>query len=443
MVRTVYDILDMVFRTYHDTSRRGLKKLGVTVLLPSAAQTASLNYTGRNLLQIFKRRVSGSGRICRWTKAFASLGRWQQADTGAKLEVEIERINRLYKNFHKSWKTTLDLYFTRIIKTTCHSFGERLQFKHAQDIRLAVQVFDAAKQFTDGLCRSARSSSHTTPSATADIKVITKMTMQHGIHIETAGRNLKWSDPRAVARERINDDKWLVNYLNRGAEPDDEEPHTTGDEDDLDAALFRRRAALAPPIPYDVADVEIPDQWRETWDGHQDNEWGIVEDEAMQGVVHGRDIQKLVVTVHGHVIPFVMALMADRRVGSCRQVLKHDKSGHHLRPGAENKRYTVVCAVTADGRKYPLNVNFRGKRKLGPRVIPPGCAFPVWVQPSAWNDEEGCLKWCQATFLARQDDSWRLLVWDSAKFDLCAKIKAFLARWNVDTSVIPGGLKTK
>ncbi|KAI8490585.1 hypothetical protein Bbelb_318530 [Branchiostoma belcheri] len=43
--------------------------------------------------------------------------------------------------------------------------------------------------------------------------------------------------------------------------------------------LERRRAALAPPIPYDVADVVIPDQWRETWDGreyvsHQDNEWG-------------------------------------------------------------------------------------------------------------------------------------------------------------------------
>ncbi|KAI8494008.1 hypothetical protein Bbelb_283550 [Branchiostoma belcheri] len=45
--------------------------------------------------------------------------------------------------------------------------------------------------------------------------------------------------------------------------------------------LERRRAALAPPIPYDVADVEIPDQWRETWVGrqylsHQDNVGGIV-----------------------------------------------------------------------------------------------------------------------------------------------------------------------
>ncbi|KAI8516611.1 hypothetical protein Bbelb_051920 [Branchiostoma belcheri] len=54
--------------------------------------------------------------------------------------------------------------------------------------------------------------------------------------------------------------------------------------------------------------------------------------------------------------------------------------------GAEKKLCTVVCAVTADGRKYPLNVILRGKRKLGPRVIPPACELPVWVQPSAWNE---------------------------------------------------------
>ncbi|XP_019644214.1 PREDICTED: uncharacterized protein LOC109485209, partial [Branchiostoma belcheri] len=139
-------------------------------------------------------------------------------------------------------------HYNRIIKTTCHSSGGRLQFKHAQDISLAVQVFDAAKQFTDGLCRSGRSSSHTTTSATEDIKAITKMIIQHGVHTETAGRNLKWSDPRAVARERINDDKWLVNYLNRGAEPEDDEPHTPGDQDDPDAEEDIQAAAWEPGL---------------------------------------------------------------------------------------------------------------------------------------------------------------------------------------------------
>ncbi|KAI8516543.1 hypothetical protein Bbelb_051240 [Branchiostoma belcheri] len=54
--------------------------------------------------------------------------------------------------------------------------------------------------------------------------------------------------------------------------------------------------------------------------------------------------------------------------------------------GAEKKLCTVMCAVTADGRKYPLNVIFRGKRKLGPRVIPPACKLPVWGRKHPLED---------------------------------------------------------
>ncbi|CAH1239260.1 POGK [Branchiostoma lanceolatum] len=100
--------------------------------------------------------------------------------------------------------------------------------------------------------------------------------------------------------------------------------------------------------------------------------------------------------------------------------------------GAGKKRCSVVAAVTADGGKLPLNVIFRGKRKLGPSVMTPGCKFPVWVQPSAWNDEAGCIKWGRDTFPVRDDNSRRLLVWDSANFHLCDDIKQFLAERNVD-----------
>ncbi|XP_035665572.1 uncharacterized protein LOC118408824 [Branchiostoma floridae] len=121
-------------------------------------------------------------------------------------------------------------HYNRVIKTTCHSSGGRLQFKHAQDISLAVQLFDAAKQFTDSLCTSKRSTSHTTPSATNDIRAITNVILQHKIYTETPGRTLEWSDPRAVARERINDDGWLINYLSRGA------TEAEADQNNTDAA---------------------------------------------------------------------------------------------------------------------------------------------------------------------------------------------------------------
>ncbi|XP_078679604.1 uncharacterized protein LOC144915245 [Branchiostoma floridae x Branchiostoma belcheri] len=126
--------------------------------------------------------------------------------------------------------------------------------------------------------------------------------------------------------------------------------------------LERRRAALAPPIPYDVADVVIPDQWRETWDGreyvsHQDNEWGIIVFATnrnyrkmrhcsvlyMDGTFRScpRPYQQFLTIhglCHGRVIPLVMALMADKRVGTYRQVLNHVKrkvrehTGRRLRP---------------------------------------------------------------------------------------------------------------
>eukprot|EP00058_Branchiostoma_floridae_P002223 XP_002587711.1 hypothetical protein BRAFLDRAFT_94614 [Branchiostoma floridae] len=91
--------------------------------------------------------------------------------------------------------------------------------------------------------------------------------------------------------------------------------------------------------------------------------------------------------------------------------------------GAGKKRCTVVCTVTADGGKYPLSVIFRGKRKQGAGVLPPGCKFPVWVMPSAWNDEDGCMKLARDTSTSSPSakTARRLLVWDSASSTYAVK----------------------
>ncbi|KAI8490602.1 hypothetical protein Bbelb_318700 [Branchiostoma belcheri] len=155
------------------------------------------------------------------------------------------------------------------------------------------------------------------------------------------------------------------------ADPSQPARRVVHDEDDIGnvpnfqtvrTQLERRRAALAPPIPYDVADVVIPDQWRETWDGreyvsHQDNEWGIVVFATnrnyrkmrhcsvlyMDGTFRScpRPYQQFLTIhglCHGRVIPLVMTIMADKRVGTYRQVLNHvkrkvrEQTGRRLRP---------------------------------------------------------------------------------------------------------------
>ncbi|KAI8495100.1 hypothetical protein Bbelb_270860 [Branchiostoma belcheri] len=143
---------------------------------------------------------------------------------------------------------------------------------------------------------------------------------------------------------------------------EEEEPDAAPSFNTVRTQLQRRRDAFVPAIPSEVEDVVIEDHWRETWDGHQylshqDNDWGILI------FCTNRNFRKLeqcdvlyvdgtfkscprpysqFVTIHGlyqgRVLPFVMALMADKTVGAYRQVLRHvrgkvrDLTGHRLRP---------------------------------------------------------------------------------------------------------------
>eukprot|EP00058_Branchiostoma_floridae_P002279 XP_002587767.1 hypothetical protein BRAFLDRAFT_94670 [Branchiostoma floridae] len=76
---------------------------------------------------------------------------------------------------------------------------------------------------------------------------------------------------------------------------------------DVRTQLERYRAALVPPIPYEVEDVVIP--------------------EELTGTESGR-----------RVIPFVMGLMTERTIWAYRQIFQHVKARvrqvtrHHLRP---------------------------------------------------------------------------------------------------------------
>ena len=126
--------------------------------------------------------------------------------------------------------------------------------------------------------------------------------------------------------------------------------------------LTRTRARLVPPIPHDIDDVIIENEWRNTWGGdqflsHQDNDWGIVVYATRRNfrrLQRCRDIYidgtfktcpapySQFVTVHGNfhgrVIPLVMCLMTGKTVAQYRQLLQHIKAevrsvtGHNFRP---------------------------------------------------------------------------------------------------------------
>ena len=109
--------------------------------------------------------------------------------------------------------------------------------------------------------------------------------------------------------------------------------------------LSRKRMSLIPPIPHDVHDVEIENEWSETWTGelflsHQDNDWGIsifATDDNLRKLQRCETVymdgtfkscpQPYVqfVTIHGlyhgRVLPFVMCLMDGKTVGKYRQLL--------------------------------------------------------------------------------------------------------------------------
>lgn len=126
--------------------------------------------------------------------------------------------------------------------------------------------------------------------------------------------------------------------------------------------LNRKKAALFPPIPNDVEDLVIRDEWAESWGGSrflslQDNAWGVMvfatdgnlhklrrcPDIYMDGTFKScpRPYHQFV-TIHGkylgRVVPLVMCLMTEKTVAQYRQVLAHVKSkvqvvtGHRWRP---------------------------------------------------------------------------------------------------------------
>ena len=122
------------------------------------------------------------------------------------------------------------------------------------------------------------------------------------------------------------------------------------------------RASLVTPIPDNVNEVLIEDEWAETWRGanfvcHQDNDWGVLmfgTDEHFAKLSRCQDVYidgtfkssprpyKQFVTVHGkylgRVVPLVMCLSTGKTVGQYRQILTHVKrkvqrvTGHRWRP---------------------------------------------------------------------------------------------------------------
>lgn len=130
----------------------------------------------------------------------------------------------------------------------------------------------------------------------------------------------------------------------------------------VQSRMKRLRRSFLPPIPRDINDVTIQDEWARTWAGrsflsHIDNNWGICvfttkkllkalqtsECIYLDGTfrtaplpyqqfvsIHGR--------YHGYVVPLVFCLMTGKTVGQYRQVLQHVKAkvrrftGHNLRP---------------------------------------------------------------------------------------------------------------
>ena len=107
--------------------------------------------------------------------------------------------------------------------------------------------------------------------------------------------------------------------------------------------------------------------------------------------------------------------------------------------GNEKKRFTVVLACMADGKKLRPMVIF--KRKTMPKVkFPPGIF--VHVHENGWMDEEGIALWLKNVWnkRAKTEKSRSLLVWDMFGPHKSEATKKRLQRYETDVAVIPGGL---
>ena len=102
---------------------------------------------------------------------------------------------------------------------------------------------------------------------------------------------------------------------------------------------------------------------------------------------------------------------------------------------AEERSFTVVLAVAADGAKVPTKVIFRGVRTPRDLVVP----HPLRVSfyKKGWMEEQGIWEWIWQS-LPRAKHS--LLVWDSFRAHLTDSMKDDLKQRNIDVAVIPGGL---
>jgi len=143
---------------------------------------------------------------------------------------------------------------------------------------------------------------------------------------------------------------------------DDEEDEELPDFSRLRTRLQRVRASMLPPLPHDIHDVVIQNEWTETWAGNDflsllDNDWGIAvfatranfrtlgrcETIYIDGTFKTcPEPYTQFVTIHGkyqgQVFTLCMCLLTGRTVGHYRQLLQHVKerirnaTGHRLRP---------------------------------------------------------------------------------------------------------------
>ena len=104
--------------------------------------------------------------------------------------------------------------------------------------------------------------------------------------------------------------------------------------------------------------------------------------------------------------------------------------------GHEKERFTVMLAAMADGTKLTPMVLFKGVRP--PKNIPTGIIVKM-CRNGAWANEEIIAEWLTRVW-RRNNSERRLLVWDSFRAHMTAKVKTLVReQFNSDMAIIPGG----
>lgn len=107
--------------------------------------------------------------------------------------------------------------------------------------------------------------------------------------------------------------------------------------------------------------------------------------------------------------------------------------------GAEKQRFTVMLAITADGRKLPPYVIF--KRKTVPKVNFP-CGIHVRAQEKGWMSADLMVDWVRTVWGRRPGALLlpSLLVLDSFRGHLGENVRRELQELRTEIAIIPGGL---